>query len=265
MQNYEELLASLQDTQKALKDAAAAAVKQQKALQKSLDTGSLTDAGKCLDALREAIAQLQAQSQAAREAIAAFDTREYFASGDFTRQLLEKCAEKEVNVQGEKGVYEMFPFRIRVLGDAEHPGEVWMDRKKLASCRPVYVAETVRAAQARLYGASFKAESFMNELADAYETACLKANAHPGSNQSLTKLHKYMTPMARARKDYDLQAFAFDLARLYERGPQSWVSKNGTHFDFGTSRDGSTGIRVLSHTGAESYISTLRSRNSELN
>ena len=68
--------------------------------------------------------------------------------------------------------------------------------------------------------------------------------------------------MARARKDYDMQAFAFDLARLYEEGPDAWVTKNGVQYAFGTSRDGASGIRVLSRAGVESFISTLRSLNS---
>ena len=68
--------------------------------------------------------------------------------------------------------------------------------------------------------------------------------------------------MARARKDYDMQAFAFDLARLYEEGPDAWVTKNGAQYAFGTSRDGASGIRVLSRAGVESFISTLRSLNS---
>ena len=67
--------------------------------------------------------------------------------------------------------------------------------------------------------------------------------------------------MARARKEYDMQAFAFDLARLYELGPDAWVTKSGRHFLFGTSRDGRSGIRVLSSSGVESYVSTLNSIN----
>ena len=56
--------------------------------------------------------------------------------------------------------------------------------------------------------------------------------------------------------------FTKHLARLYEEGPDAWITKNGTQYAFGTSRDGASGIRVLSRAGVESFISTLRSLNS---
>ena len=151
----------------------------------------------------------------------------------------------------------MFPFKIRVLGDEEHPAEVWMNRKKVASFRPSYVAGTVKASQDRLYNANFKVTPFMNELAEAYETCRARENIRKGANIALTKIYRYLAPTARAKKDYDSQAFAFDLAKAYEEGPENWVTKSGMKFTFGTSRDGS-GIRVLSKTGKETYISTLR-------
>lgn len=258
MQSYDSLLDMLQPQSKAVKDGAAAAVRHQKAIQKSLDAGNLVEARKSLAALSAAIEQLRAQTDALNQTLEGFDAQDYFVSGDFTRELLEACDKRGIDVKGEKGVYEMFPYKLRILGDDEHPAEVWMDRKKVPSCRPAYVADTIQKGQGKLYAANFKAQTFMNELADAYETACLRSGARQGSTQLLTKVYRCMAPTARARKDYDTQAFAFDLARLYEAGTEAWVTRNGTRFDFGTSRDGSTGIRVLSRSGVESYISTLR-------
>jgi len=258
MQNYEALLETLQPESKAVKDAAAAVARHQKAIQKNLEAGNLAEVKKSLAALSEVIALLGSRTEALAQGIDGFDVQEYFVSGDFTRQLLDACAAKQIDVKGEKGVYEMFPNKLRVLGDAEHPAEVWLDRKKVPSCRPDYVAQTVRQGQDKLYAASFKAETFMNELADAYEVTCLRAGARIGSNQSLSKIYRSMAPTARARRDYDMQAFAFDLARLYEAGAEAWVTKAGVRYAFGTSRDGASGIRVLSRGGVESYISTLR-------
>lgn len=261
MLNYEDLLDGLQPVEKSMKDAAGAAARLQKALQKNVDAGNLAEAKKNLSAIAETISQLSAAAEQAQEMIDGFDTREYFAAGDFTRQLLDACREKGVDVRGEKGVYEMFPFKIRILGDEERAGEVYMDRKRVPSVRPAYIAETIRAGQAKLYSANFKELPFMTELADAYETTCLKSGARIGSTQALSKIYKCMAPMARSRKEYDMQAFAFDLARLYEAGPDAWVAKDGCRYTFGTSRDGASGIRVLSATGVESFISTLRALN----
>lgn len=262
MQNYEELFNTLQAMDKSLKDSAGTVTRLQKAIQKNIDTGNLNEVKKGFSALTDAVEQLKARAAAMDAEVNGFDTKAYFMDGDFTRQLLEACADEGIDVKGEKGVYEMFPYKVRILSDEEHAGEVYIDRKKAPSCRPAYVAELIRAGQAKLYAAPFKAASFMTELAEAYEVTCLRSGARVGSTQALNKIYKSMAPMARARKDYDMQAFAFDLARLYEEGPEAWVAKNGTQYAFGTSRDGASGIRVLSRAGVESFISTLRALNS---
>ena len=261
MLKYEELFNTLQAMDKSLKESAGAVTRLQKAIQKNTETGNLNEVKKGLSALGDAVEQLKTRAAAMGAEVNGFDAKAYFVEGDFTRQLLDACADKGIDVKGEKGVYEMFPYKVRILSDAEHAGEVYIDRKKAPSCRPAYVAELIRAGQAKLYAVPFKAETFMNELADAYEITCLRSGARVGSTQALNKIYKSMVPMARARKEYDMQAFAFDLARLYEAGPDAWVTKNGTRYAFGTSRDGASGIRVLSRAGVESFISTLRPLN----
>ena len=257
MLSYDTLLSELQPLEKGLKDAAAAAVRQQKAIQKHAEEGNLTELRKALNSLRTAIEQLQQRTEGIEEAVEGFDLGEYFSSGDFTRQLLDACAEREINVKGEKGSYEMFPYKVRILNDEEHTGEVYIDRKKAPSCRPAYIASLIQKGQSRLYNAAFRESAFMAELAEAYELACLKSGARVGSTQPLTKIYRSMVPMARSRRDYDMQAFAFDLARLYEAGQDAWVDKAGVHYIFGPSREGA-GIRVLTSGGVEYYISTLR-------
>ena len=258
--NYEELYNSLTVYGKNLKDSVNSVTRLQKTILKDAETGNLSDMKKSLDSLKEAAQVLNEDVSAYEEAALAFDTSEYFQSGDFTRQLLASCEEKGVDVKGEKGIYEMFPYKIRISADTE---EVYMNRKKIPSYRPSFVAETVRSGQEKLNRASFKPAPFMAELAEAYDVTCLKSGARIGSDQMLTKIYKNLAPMARARKEYDMQAFAFDLARLYEAGSEEWVLKNGRTFTFGTSRDGKSGIRVLSRTGVETYILTLKSLNTD--
>ena len=255
--NYEELYAALQPLEKDLKDSANAVVKHQKAIAKNTETGNLTEMKKSLEQLRETVRLLSDRLELVAEQTESFDTLEYFKSGDFARQLLEACKEREIDVRGEKGVYEMFPYKVRIYGDDEHAEEVWIDRKKQATYRPVALANTIKTGQDKLYKAKFNEEAFMNELAEAYDTTCAKTGARDGSQLMLTKIYKTLTPMARTRKEYDMQAFAFDLAKLYELGPEAWKTKSGRSFIFGTSRNGS-GIRVVSSSGVESYINTLR-------
>ena len=263
MQNYEELLTALQPAEKSLRDSVNTASRLQKALAKNTETGNLSEAAKLLSALSEAAGQLTAQIEELKTAMDSFNIPAYFTDGDFTRQLLEECAARNIDVQGEKGIYEMFPYKLRVLGDGEHTREVYLDRKKLPSVRPAHVAETIRLGQAKLYASPFKESVFMNELADAYETSCLRSGARIGSTQALTKIYRCLAPTARARKEYDAQAYAFDLARLFEAGQESWITKAGVRYDFGTSRDGKNAIRVLNRAGVEFFISTLRPLNGD--
>ena len=261
--NYEELYNALQPDMKDLKDAASAAVRSQKAIVKNTDTGNLAEVKKALSLLEDALRKADTAAACLSAEISRFDTHEYFAGGDFSKQLLEACAAAEIDVKGEKGIYEMFPYKVRVVGDAEHAEEVYINRKKIPSFRPSHVASVIKAGQEKLYRGSFKPESFMDELAAGYEMTCLRSSARVGSTQQLTKIYKSMVPMARARKEYDMQAFAFDLARIYEKGTEAWVTKSGQRYYFGTSRDGKTGIRVLSSTGVETYISTLKPLNED--
>lgn len=258
MAEYEELYEELQPLEKALKDAAAQAVRFQKAIQKDTDAGNLVNLKKNLEMLEAAASSLKENIQAVSQVTEEFDTKDYFISGDFSKGLLDACRDKGIDVVGEKGVYEMFPYKVRILGDDEHDAEVYINRKKIPSFRPEFVAETIREGREKLYKTKFNEESFMTELADAYETACLKSGVRIGSTQKLDKIYKEMVPMARARKEYDKQAFAFDLARLYEAGPDTWITKDGARYYFGTSRDGKSGFRVLSSAGVESYINTLK-------
>ena len=256
--NYEELYADLTPLEKELKDTVNSVVRLNKTVQKDTDGGDISDLRKTLLSMEEAASLLAERVAAVKDRVEAFDARNYFASGDFTKQLLSECENRQIDVRGEKGVYEMFPFKVRIYGDEERAEEVYINRKKVASIRPAAVAGLIRTQQDKLYKAAFKAEAFMNELSDAYDTACLKSGARIGTSMALAKIYKVLTPMARARKEYDMQAFAFDLARLYEEGPESWMTRTGRRFDFGTSRDGKTGIRVLNRNGIESYISTIR-------
>lgn len=263
MLNYEEFYGELQPVLKSLKDNAGAANRLQKAIQKDTESGNLVNLKKNIDALKDTAALLQEAIADASQMADAFDTQAYFSGGDFAKQLIQACDKIGVDVKGERGIYEMFPYKVRIVGDEEHDGEVYINRKKLPSFRPSYVAGYIHAGQEKLFKAKFNETAFMNELSEAYETACLKSGSRIGSTQKLDKIYKALAPTSRARKEYDKQAFAFDLARIYEAGPETWMTKTGERYYFGTSRDGKSGYRVLGSTGIETFINTLKPVNEE--
>ena len=256
--NYEELYADLSQQEKTLKDSIGTVTRLFKTAQKNTESGNLTELRKVLEQLGEAAAQLSGNTRSLQESAAGFDTHTYFVNGDFAKQFLEACKDKNLDIKGEMGIYEVFPYRVRIYGDEEHAEEVWINRKKQASVRPSAIADILKTGREKLLKAGFNTETFMKELAEAYDLTCLRDGIRNGSTVTLTKLYKTMTPMARARREYDMQAFAFDLARLYEKGAEAWVTKTGRAFYFGTSRDAKNAIRVLSSSGVETYITTIK-------
>jgi len=109
---------------------------------------------------------------------------------------------------------------------------------------------------------SFNPSAFANELALAYDLSLIvqskEKNREVAKNGDvyLTVLYKTLTPMKRFKKDYDMQSFAFDIARLYS----SDVKKidDGRGFQFGPSRQNAKAIRVLDKNSQEQFLATVR-------
>ena len=257
--DYEELYASLTAASKEVQDCLRVADESLKKAQHGAGTGNLAELSKALEQLSQAAQQMTARAANVQEEVAAFDTKEYFQSGEFARQMVAACRAKGIDVKGEKGIYEMFPFKVRVIGDADHAQEVNVNRRRLPTFRPSYVATYIAREQARLNKEKFNLSGFMNELAEAYDLVCARDGIRPNNTVRLGKIYKILTPMSRARRDYDVQMFAYDLARLYQAGPEAWVAKDGRHFQFGTSQNATGGVRVLSTTGVETQLMNLRS------
>ena len=129
--NYEELYARLTPLEKELKDSVSSVTKHNKAIIKAMETGCLTDLKKAVQLLSEAAEQMKGRIEKYSECVEQFDVREYFMSGDFAEQLVACSIERGIDVTGSKGIYEMFPYKVRVAADDEHFGEVYVNRKKI--------------------------------------------------------------------------------------------------------------------------------------
>ena len=147
----------------------------------------------------------------------------------------------------------MFPYRVKV--DTENQ-DVYIDRKKVSCMRPLSLVNTIKAGQEKLNKASFNALSFATELAAAYDLVVLKSGKQAGADMYLQNIYKMMTPMSRARKEYDQQSFAFDIARLYAAEIEE--IKDGRRFQFGPSRNNNKAIRILDQQGREQFLATIR-------
>lgn len=251
--NYENLYQTLLPREKNLKDSITALQRLSKTVGKETENGDIKNLSRNLKAMAEAAAAVSSILEEVQTAVDDFDTRSYFESGDFAEQMLAACEEKEIDVQGDFPVYEMFPYKIKL--DAENQ-DVYMDRKKVQCVRPQSLAGIIKAGQEKLNKASFNAQTFLSELSEAYDMAVLKLKKRPGSDIYLSNLYKFLAPMSRFRRDYDQHSFAYDLARLYNSGIEE--TKNGRRFQFGPSKNNSgKSFRILDNNGNEQFLSMI--------
>ena len=89
--NYETLYEALAPLGKDLKDSVSSITRLQKTILKDADTGNLNDMQKTLTSIKEAAQLLSSRIENYEACANAFDTADYFISGDFSKQLLASC------------------------------------------------------------------------------------------------------------------------------------------------------------------------------
>ncbi len=253
--NYEELFAQLTPVDSQLKIVLKNIKKTDDIITKNAVSGDLKALRKNIDLLADLLTSAQDHLKNLKEIADSFDEKTYFTSGDFAGQLLACCKEKGVDVTGEFPVYEMFPYRVRI--DSENQ-DLYMNRKKVSSVRPSSFVATVKAGQEKLSRVKFNVDTFEKDLATGYDLALLKQDKRIGTDIYLKNIYKALVPINRLKREYDEQAFAYDLARLYSlysEGHQE--TKDGRKFQFGPSRDNGKAIRILDQNGNAQYLTTI--------
>ncbi|MBQ0072411.1 MAG: hypothetical protein KBS81_11260 [Spirochaetales bacterium] len=249
--DYNTFYEEFQMADKNLKDKVLALAKIEKTLAKDGEKGDIKDILKCKDTISSLEEDLKKACSNLKDIVTNFDYVAYLSSGEFSNQLLLECQKLNIDVIGEFPVYQMFPYKLRI--DSENQ-EVFLDRKKLSSLNPAYIAKTIKEGQEKLNKVNFNAEQFANELENAYLIYYLKKGLQKKGAVALKNLYKELIPMARFKKEYDEQAFSFDVARLYNAG-NSIHTKSGASLLFGTGRN--DGLRILDTAGREVFVSTL--------
>jgi hypothetical protein len=257
MADYEDLYKQMSGMERELRDKINSQQKLYKSLSKNMEKGDLKSWSRDLAAMRACLKEQETLMEKMQNRVDDFGIRDYVENGDFTEQLLAYCNRLEVDVKGEYPTYEMFPFRVKI--DAENL-ELNLDRKHVQCLRPLAFVQDVKANRDKLLKATFDPKSFIKELAGAYDLMMLKQNQGKTVTSTegdiyLKNLYTVLTPMRRFRKDYDLQSFAFDLARLYATDIRT--CEDGRKFQFGPSRNINKAIRILDQEGREQYLATI--------
>ena len=255
--DYEEFYQPFKQTGKSVSDNQQRQQTVFKSISKNAEKGDLKSLSKDLAALDALISEYQSYLTELRAQACGFDAKAYMQNGDFVKQMLAYCADYGVDAIGEYPSYEIFPFKVKIDGENQ---DVYMDKKKVSCARPQYLVADIKQNKEKLMKARFYASAFLNELADAYDKLIkIKRYDTDSKKQSfkllLKDIYYFMTPMQRFRRDYDLQSFALDLARLYASGIEQ--TSDGRQYQLGPARGQSQMIRILNKNGEEWYIGTI--------
>ena len=256
---YEEFYQEMKQSEKRLGDKLKQAAKSFRGIVQSAGFGNVKKLEKEIDDLKDSVIEVANFAEEAKSILEGFDYKSYFESGAFTEQMVECCKNAGIDIKGEAGVFEMFPFKVRV--DAENQ-DLYVNRKKVQCMRPAAFADDMKKNVDKYTKASFNLSLFTSELAAAYDLAAKIKNSESHAPRYefdiiLKDLYEYLAPTSRARKEYDIQQYAYELSKLYAARDEV-VTKNGRRLAFGPCRYANKLIRILDENGYEQYLGTIR-------
>jgi hypothetical protein len=227
----ETTLAGVEREAEASLKAVSAATAQLRKARAAAKTGQLRD-------LRKAVAAAQALSAELAESVTSLrsafdiDEQEYFASGEYVKELLAAAEGAGVAMFEEDDRLMCYPSLVRVLpADAS----VEVDKVRERRIRPSVLVSLLATAQER--APRFKPESFLDSLRGAYELAVAGSGKSPDAVVRLLDVWSVLTLLPGQSREYSKQEFARDLYLLDQSGvastPRSprrlrWSASTGT-------------------------------------
>lgn len=142
-----------------------------------------------------------------------FDVGQWFASGDYVKELLAAAGEAGVQVFESDDQILCYPAIVQV---SAADTSVMIDKKKDRRARPSVVVGHLAALQQR--PPRFKPEAFIETLAAAYDLMVGNKSLRPGAPARLVEVHRVLTLLPGSARDYTRQEFARDLYLLDQSG-----------------------------------------------
>ena len=190
----------------------AGAVRSAKRAKAAATSGQLRELEQALDA---AVTLAEQAAAAARELRTGwrFDAAAYFSSGEYAKELLACAADAGLQAFESDDLILSYPAIVQVSpGDAT----VVIDKKKERRVRPSVLVGQLAALQQR--PPKFRPEPFIEALASAYDLVAGVRRLRPGAPARLVDVHRVLTLLPGAARDYTRQEFARDLYLLDQSG-----------------------------------------------
>jgi hypothetical protein len=198
--------------------AAAAVSKALKHFRSVVHDGNLREMQAALMAVDETLAALQ-QQVTATQAGWRFDEASYFASGAYTRELLETAEQMQLAMFEQDERLYCYPSLVRVL-----PSErtLLINRTRERRLRPSLVVEHLRALHER--PTRFKSGDFLTTLFNAYRVLVQRRGPgalERGPVEQLVEVYELLTLLPGQSREYSRQEFARDIYLLDRSGVTS--------------------------------------------
>ncbi len=189
-----------------------AALKEARRVQGAAAAGQMRELQQALDgAVR--LAEQAATAVAEVSAGWRFDVAGWFASGEYTKELLSTAADAGVQAFESDERILCYPVIVTVsAGDTS----VVVDKKRQRRVRPSVLVRQLDALQQR--PPRFKPEPFIASLGAAYDLVVAAAGRRRGSVAGLVDVHRVLTLLPGAARDYTRQELARDLYLLDQTG-----------------------------------------------
>jgi len=142
-----------------------------------------------------------------------FDVAEWFSSGDYAKELL--AAANEAGVQAFESDDRILSYPVIVQVSASDT-TVLIDKQKDRRVRPSVVVGHLATLQQR--PPRFRTEAFIETLAAGYDLVVASKGLRAGAPARLVDVHKVLTLLPGAARDYTRQEFARDLYLLDQSG-----------------------------------------------
>lgn len=217
--SLESSLASIEREADTTVKALSAALREAKKVKASAAVGTLRE-------LRQALGATAQLTDVARgtardlQAAWTFDEEAYFSNGSFTQEVLAVAADEDVSVFESDDRLLSYPAIVVV---SSSDTTVVIDKKRDKRVRPTVLVRTLKALQGR--PPKFKAESFLEALASAYDHVVARRDQRPGAIVKLVDIYSVLTLLPGSGRDYTKQEFARDLYLLDQSGVT--VTRNG--------------------------------------
>lgn len=243
--SFEAALSLTQGKAEAAIKAAGTVTRELRKARTAAANGQVRDLRRALDAAAGLAGELCAAAQQARESFS-IDETAYLASGEYAKELLTMAPAKGVALYEDDERLLSYPSVVRIV-PADSAVEI--DRKRERRLRPSVLLGLLAAAQQR--PARFRADQFLESLADGYDLVIARGRKRSDAVVRLTDVWDVLTLLPGQAREYTKPEFARDLYMLDQNGAATTKDGRGLRWHASSGTRSSGVLTTVARTGQQ--------------